>query len=91
MGWNEEIFVIREGMPIAYVDYKGYIMITKLMNHGIIKNFTDYLAVTITGEEFKRILQELEESKKRTIEDYIIDTFKDSELVSTDNVYITGL
>ena len=90
MGWYEEIFVLREGIPIAYLDYKGSIMVSKLRYHPTIDYGIEDWAVLINSSEFKNILSELDKPTDDYAEKYIVNYFKSFELLLSDQVFITG-
>lgn len=89
MGYEEEIFVLREDYPIAYLDYKGYIMTDKLRKYNLIGT-EEYFICRIKGEDFNKILKDLQQEITDLSIKYFVWYFGDLSILSTDVVVITG-
>ena len=96
MGLDERIFVIREGMPIGYVEYSGSPMTEKLerkylreVETDIYKGYEEF-GVKFTGELLNRILEEFKDYEKNSLEQHLRDYFEKLGVKSNDQVFVTA-
>ncbi|OLS22292.1 MAG: hypothetical protein HeimC3_31690 [Candidatus Heimdallarchaeota archaeon LC_3] len=92
MGFNEEVFIVRDGYPIGYIEYRGCPVTTKLEKkdveeldrHLVQKEFS----AKLNGDEFIKILETFSDKDIEPIEQYVKDYFKKIGVKKTDLVYV---
>ena len=89
MGWTEEIYVIREEWPIAFLDYKG-ITFTKLLGEENLDNFSQWSPFSFKGILFKKLLKKLSQTDQNSRDYYVYKYFKDLEIKETDQIFYKG-
>jgi len=88
MGWNEEIFVLRENYPIAYLDYKGYVVF-RVSDEMKFTKVDDYTR-KMSGKEFNSLLEELKREEVQGIQKYVLNYFEDLEILPDDLIFVYG-
>ncbi|MFW9928283.1 MAG: hypothetical protein ACFFD1_02720 [Candidatus Thorarchaeota archaeon] len=97
MGVTEQIYVIRDGYPIAFLEYRVCLLTSILETMDVEvyqqEHRKDYVG-KVTGETFERLLMEMKEKKgmqkgEESILAYIDEYFQKIELKASDNVFIT--
>lgn len=89
MIYEEVIIVLRDDYPIAYLDYKGYIMTNKLRKFNLIGD-EELISCRINGDDFNKILKDLQFEMTDDLTKYFVWYFSDLSIVSTDVIVFTG-
>ncbi|OLS23910.1 MAG: hypothetical protein HeimC3_22530 [Candidatus Heimdallarchaeota archaeon LC_3] len=93
MGMDEEIFVVRDGWPIGYIEYSGT-TITERVDEKDGKEIDSRKihkewGTKIAGRKFLEILEKLPDEEKGSIEQYIKEYFQKVGIKATDEVFIS--
>ncbi len=92
MGFNEEVFIVRDGYPIGYIEYSGVPITTLLekmkvdqLDHHLVKK---EFSAKLNGEEFRKILEEKFDDRIGPLEQDIKEYFKKIGVKKSDSVYV---